>query len=104
MYSFKVKIMSSCKEYLTSLENSNYPKYNKLYNNLCKIIKDIKQDPFNHKFKKLKVSNDLWRARFGNYRIIYFVKDNTIFISRIGLRKNVYKNGKGCEHLLKRIH
>ncbi len=104
MYDFKIEIISSCKRYLNSLEDSQYLKYNKLHNNLCNVIKDIKYNPFCPKFKKLKGSTNLRRARFGNYRIVYFVKEGTVFISQIGLRKNVYKKGKGCEHLLKRIH
>ena len=41
--------------------------------------------------KKLKNSQGYRRARSGDYRIIYFIEDNKIFVIKIGLRKSVYK-------------
>lgn len=53
-------------------------------------IDSIRDTPFAY-LKKLK-GGKLWRLRVGKYRVIVdlLIKHNTIYVIRIGLRKNVY--------------
>lgn len=43
--------------------------------------------------KKLQASNDLWRIRVGDYRIIYSIDDSIriLEVQKIGHRKDIYK-------------
>lgn len=87
MPNYKICINNEEDNFLESLKKDNP----KLRNQLCNKIKEIKDNPFNSKFKSLKGDHGYRRARSGDYRIIYFVEKNRIFITRIGLRKNVYE-------------
>ena len=102
MYKYKLCIINEEDEFLEALKNDNP----KLRDQLCEKIKEIRENPFKSKFIVLhaneknplkKIYSDMpdsikyRRARSGDYRIIYFVVKNRIFITRIGLRKTVYK-------------
>lgn len=56
-------------------------------------IEDLVQDPKPVGSKKLKGSENKYRVRVGDYRIIYSIDDNilTIEIIRIGHRRDVYE-------------
>lgn len=63
-------------------------------------IRNLEIDPFKNrpqvnieKLKGTKKREDLYRLRIGDYRIIYAVEDNTVFVLEIMLR------GKGYEWL-----
>jgi len=56
---------------------------NDLYNN--KSISDLK------KLKGTKGRHDLFRLRIGNYRAIYSIENNTIWITEIIPREKGYK-------------
>jgi mRNA interferase RelE/StbE len=58
------------------------------------ILKALATEPRPSGAKKLKGSEDVWRIRKGNYRILYEVKDKqlTVLILKIGDRKQVYKD------------
>jgi len=45
---------------------------------------------------------DLWKLRVGNYRVIYFIDKETVFILGIWHRREVYKK-LTVEAILKRI-
>ncbi len=45
---------------------------------------------------------DLWKLRVGNYRVIYIVEKDTVYILGIVHRKEAYRN-ISVEDLLKRI-
>ena len=98
MSRYIVQIFNSCRDLLDDLKMYNIP----LYNQFCDTIREIKSNPFKSKFKKLENSDKDRRARSGGYRIIYYVKDNMIFITKIGLRKDVYKKGVGCQKFKKK--
>lgn len=104
MSRYNIQVINSCLEFLNDLEKFN----TSLHNQLCDTIREICSNPFQSKFKKLKNTEIYYRARSGDYRIVFFVDNNTVFISKIGQRKNVYKNGSGCPKLskkkLKSIH
>lgn len=85
---YTILIFRESKEFLDDLIDTNP----KLREQLCEKIREIKDNPYKSKFKKLKNSKAYRRARSGNYRIIYFIEGNKIFILRIGLRKSVYKS------------
>ncbi|WP_022669559.1 type II toxin-antitoxin system RelE family toxin [Hippea alviniae] len=56
-------------------------------------VEKLKEDPFFPGCKRLKNTHNLYRAREGDYRIIYSVEQNTLTIQiiRIRHRKEVYK-------------
>ncbi len=58
-----------------------------------KKISTLRQNPFPSDSAALKGYSDLFRVTAGEYRIIYEVVDNTLFIDAIGKRNDaeVYK-------------
>ena len=64
----------------------------------AKILKEIEllaQNPFSEllKYKKLKASENLFRIRIGDYRVIYNIEHEklVVLIIRIGHRREVYR-------------
>lgn len=104
MAKYNVKYIKSCRKFLDNLEVYNP----ELYKRFSKMIDDVLENPFKSKFKKLKDSNKDRRNRYGDYRVVYFVEGDTVFVTKIEWRKNVYKNDPGCPKLskkkLKSIH
>ena len=58
---------------------------------ILKKVEELSENPFSRDIKKLKGSSD-FRLRVGDYRVIFFIEQNTIQILKIGHRKNIYKN------------
>ena len=56
-------------------------------------IKNLAGKPRPHGSKKLKGSNNVYRIRIGNYRVIYTIADEivTITIIKVGHRKHIYR-------------
>ncbi|MBV8885559.1 MAG: type II toxin-antitoxin system RelE/ParE family toxin [Chroococcidiopsidaceae cyanobacterium CP_BM_RX_35] len=54
-------------------------------------ILKLAEEPYPRGCVKLEGSEDFWRVRVGNYRIIYQVEDDSLIVTtvEIGLRKNV---------------
>lgn len=98
MNKYKIQVINSCQEFLDDLKEYNIS----IHNQLCDTIREVMSDPFKSKFKRLENSDRDRRARSGNFRIVYFVKDDAIFITKIGLRKNVYKTDVGCPKFTKK--
>ena len=98
MNNYTIQVINSCQEFLNQLKEYNLP----IYNQLCDTIREVKANPFKSKFKRLESSDRDRRARSGDFRIVYFVKNDTILITKIGLRKNVYEMGTGCPKLSKK--
>ena len=67
---------------LEKLENS-------ISRRIIKKVEELFEDPFSKNIKKLK-GRDYFRMRVGDYRIIFFIEQNTIQILKIGHRKNIY--------------
>lgn len=66
----------------------------KINGQIVKAIDDLKEEPRPAGCKKLKgESEDIWRIRVGDYRILYFIEDTIkiVEIRRIGNRKDIYK-------------
>jgi mRNA interferase RelE/StbE len=60
---------------------------------IVKAVDDLKEEPRPPGCKKLKgESENIWRIRVGDYRILYFIEDiiRIIEIRRIGHRKDIY--------------
>jgi mRNA interferase RelE/StbE len=64
----------------------------KTQDRIVKAIEGLKDDPRPHGSKKLKGSDDTFRIRIGDYRVIYNIheKEVVVLIVRIGHRKEVY--------------
>lgn len=65
----------------------------KYYRRIIIAINDLKTDPFPSGNKKLKgTSDNIYRIRIGDYRIVYEINyaDTTIVIIKIGHRSDVY--------------
>ena len=80
-------------------EHKDASKFRKKHQNNRELIKrillkynEIKQNPNNPQFKKLKSNKcpKCKRARVGNYRIIFFISQNNIEIVSIIYRKDNY--------------
>ena len=98
MNKYNIQIITPCQDFLDDLKKYNLP----IHTQLCDTIKEIISNPFNSKFKRLRNSDRDRRARSGNFRIVFFISNNTILITKIGLRKNVYKIDVGCPKLSKK--
>ena len=98
MNNYKIQVINPCKEFLDDLKEYNVH----IHNQLCDTIREVMTNPFKSKFKRLENSDRDRRARSGDFRIVYFVKHDVIFITKIGLRKNVYKMDVGCPKLSKK--
>lgn len=80
---FTIAITNSAEKYLKST-----PKKDQEI--ILKKIFSLRENPYPH-IKKLQ-GNKLWRLRIMEYRAILdiVIKANTIYVVRIGHRKNVY--------------
>lgn len=56
-------------------------------------IEKLKKDPLSHGCEKLEGNDDLYRIRFGDYRVIYqiFSKRLIILVVKIGHRREIYR-------------
>ena len=98
MNKYKIQVINSCQKFLDGLKEYNTP----IHNQLCDTIREIISNTFNSKFKRLKKSDRDRRALSGDFRIVFFVSKSNIVITKIGLRKNVYKMDMGCPKLSKK--
>lgn len=78
---------------LTSTAQKNLKKIDRqILTRVLSKIKSLEEDPFPNGVKKL-VSNDGYRIRVGDYRIVYDVFEDLILIKilKVGHRKDIYK-------------
>jgi len=59
---------------------------------IAEAIDDLARDPRPHGYGKLTDSDELYRIRVGDYRIVYQIEDDRliVLVIRIGHRKDVY--------------
>lgn len=57
---------------------------------ILKKIDELSENPFSKDIRKLKGSDD-FRLRVGDYRVIFFIEQETIQILKVGHRKNIYE-------------
>lgn len=80
---YSVELSQTSIQFLKKLNNKDSDTIlNKIYS--------LRDNPF--RFLKKLQGQKLWRLRAGSYRAIIdiIIKDNKIFVVRIGKRKNVY--------------
>ena len=61
---------------------------------VIQVIDNLAEEPRPAEVKKLKgLSQDLWRIRVGDYRIIYTIKDQirVVNIRKVGHRRDIYE-------------
>ena len=60
---------------------------------VARAIDGLAGDPRPHGYRKLEGSDDLYRVRVGNYRVIYTGEDDVlvVLVIRIGDRRDVYR-------------
>ncbi len=58
-----------------------------------KVIDQFKTNPYPKGYKKLKGSDNDYRVRIGNYRVLYSIHNDVLIIEviKIAHRKDVYK-------------
>jgi len=62
---------------------------NEIYYRIINRIKELEQDPYKGDIKHLTDTN-LYRARIGDYRIIFNINNQTIEIVKIEHRSKIY--------------
>jgi mRNA interferase RelE/StbE len=84
--SYKIAIAKKAFKELAALPAKNNTQ-------IVEAIDNLKEDPRPAGCKKLKgQSEDIWRIRIGDYRVLYFIDDTIriVEIRRIGHRKDIY--------------
>ena len=71
-------------------------KINRIQQQIITKLRELEINPRPHGYKQLKGKHELYRVRTGDYRIIYTIKDNQLFVLvvQIGNRRDVYNNIK----------
>lgn len=86
MISYKVEWKKSAVKELRSLDKPVIQK-------IIAAVEKLSENPFEEGVKKLVGSNQTYRKRVGDYRIIYEVVFNRLIIEiiKVGHRKDIYK-------------
>jgi len=80
---YKIEWTKKASDNLDSLDNFTSKR-------IVKKIDELLINPFSKDVKKLKEMKG-YRLRVGDYRVIFDIESNSIFILKIGHRKNIYK-------------
>jgi mRNA interferase RelE/StbE len=83
---YQIKWKNSAKKELKSLAKEIIPK-------IIKTVESLAENPYPTGIKKMVGSNNTYRIRVGEYRIIYNIESNLLIIEiiKIGHRQGVYK-------------
>lgn len=86
MNRYIVSLTKSAKKDLASLPDNVIQK-------IIPLLKGLEQEPRPVNCKKLKGYENLWRIRWGNYRIVYAIEDVILLVEvrEIGHRKDIYR-------------
>jgi mRNA interferase RelE/StbE len=57
---------------------------------VIKKVEELSENPFSKDIKRLKASTD-FRLRVGDYRVIFSIEGDKIYILKVGHRKNIYE-------------
>ncbi len=57
---------------------------------IAKKVRELESEPFSQDVIRLTGSND-FRLRVGDYRVIFSLFEQTIEITKVGHRRNIYK-------------
>lgn len=87
MDSYQIKWTNTAKKELKKIDK-------KVISRLIDAIDELAKNPYPQGVKKIVNSENNYRIRVGEYRIIYQVTSNTliIYIVKIGIRQNIYKS------------
>ncbi len=83
---YKVKVVGAAKRQLKRLSKENQRRV------LDKIEK-LSLNPKPHGYKQLQVEESLFRARVGDYRVIYEIRDEVliVLVLKVAHRREVYR-------------
>lgn len=56
---------------------------------IAQKVEELKEDPFSKDIKRLK-GETAFRLRVGDYRVLFDIIGDTIYISKVGHRKHIY--------------
>ncbi len=84
---YQIKWTNSAKKELRKLDKKVIPR-------LIDAVDELVTNPYPQGVKKIVNSDNNYRIRVGDYRIIYQVISNTliIYIMKVGTRQNIYKS------------
>jgi mRNA interferase RelE/StbE len=84
---YTVKVGRTVEKFLRGLTDK------KLYYRLREAIDGLANEPRPADSAKLKGVDDLYRARVGDYRIVYQIRDREllVLVVQIGLRREIYR-------------
>lgn len=84
--SYQIEIKKVAQKFLKQIPQKNALK-------IMDAIDELANDPFPPGYKKLKYTENEYRIRIGDYRVIYSINNNELIIEiiKIGHRKDVYK-------------
>lgn len=65
----------------------------KIIQRLLKNVELLVNNPRPNGCKKLQIANNLYRIRVGDYRVVYSINDDILFIEiiHVGHRSNIYQ-------------
>ena len=84
---YRVEVARRVEKFLASLRDR------KLQQRLVALIRDLETEPRLSGCRKLSGSDDIFRLRLGDYRIIYRVEDEklVVLVIEIGHRRDIYR-------------
>jgi mRNA interferase RelE/StbE len=84
---YRVEVARRVEKFLASLRDR------KLQQRLVALIRDLETQPRPSGCRKLSGSDDIFRLRLGDYRIIYRVEDEklVVLVIEIGHRRDIYR-------------
>lgn len=84
---YQIKWTNSAKKELKKLDKKIIPR-------LIDAVEELAKNPYPQGVKKLVNSENNYRIRVGDYRIIYEIKSSVliIYIIKVGNRQSIYKN------------
>lgn len=84
---FEIELSNSAQKDLDRLKG-------KIWNRIRNILVGLEENPRPYNAIKLRGSENSYRIRIGDYRIVYDVNDNKclVLILRVYHRRNIYRN------------
>ena len=65
----------------------------KTFKRITAVLENLAEIPSSGDIKPMHGANDTFRARVGQYRIIYRIENNILFVRDIDSRGQIYKGG-----------
>jgi mRNA interferase RelE/StbE len=71
---------------------------------IFKVIQQLKDNPTPQASTKLETTGHLRKIRVGQYRVVYALEADEVFVMKIAHRKDVYQRLDALEKRLLRLH